>query len=82
VNEPLLARKIRDALDAGLKLRPEASARLAVARERALERLRVAGPELALAGGRGPARLGGPSQLTRILLPVAFLVAAVIGLQR
>jgi Protein of unknown function (DUF3619) len=83
VNEPLLARKIRDALDGGLKVSPEVSARLAVARERALERQQVPGRELALAGGgRGAARLGGPAQITRILLPVAFLVAAVIGLQQ
>lgn len=84
MNEPLLARKIRDALDAGLKVSPEASARLAVARERALDRHRAPAPELALAGGRrGIAGLGSPTQrLTRILLPIAFLVAAVIGLQQ
>ncbi len=84
MNEPLFARKIRDALDAGLKLRPDVSARLAVARERALERQRVPGRELALAGGgRGATRGTGAAQrFTRVLLPVAFLVAAVIGLQQ
>jgi len=84
VNEPLLARRIRDALDAGLKLPPEAAARLAAARERALERHRVPAGELALAGaGRGAARLGSPAQrLSRALLPVALLVAAAIGLQQ
>ncbi len=83
MNEPLLARKIRDVLDSGLKLPPEASARLAVARERALERHRAVAGELALAGGgRTAAALGGPQRLTRLLLPVAFLVAAAVGLQQ
>ncbi len=84
MNEPLLARKIKDALDAGLKVSAEASARLAVARERALERHRAPAPEMAFAGGgRAAARVVGPAQrLTRILLPIAFLVAAVIGLQQ
>ena len=84
MNEPLLARKIRDALDAGLKLRPEVSARLVVARERALERHRVPATEMGLAtAGHGRARLGNPAQrLTRALLPVALLVAAAIGLQQ
>jgi hypothetical protein len=83
VNEPLLARRIKDALDAGLKLPPEVLARLAVARERALERPRAASGELALAGGRAGARVSGPTQrLTRALLPVALLVAAAIGFQQ
>jgi hypothetical protein len=84
VNEPLLARKIKDALDAGLKLSPEASARLAVARERALGRHRAPALELALAGaGRGGQRLASPGQrLARIVLPAAFLVAAAVGLQQ
>jgi len=84
VNESQLARTIKDALDAGLTLAPEASARLKVARERALERHRAPAGEFALAGaGRAGARLGGPSHfLTRILLPAAFLVAAAVGLQQ
>jgi len=84
VNEPLLARKIKDALDAGLTLAPEATARLAVARERALDRHRAPAPEFALAGaGRGALRLGSPGQrLAKILLPAAFLVVAVFGLQQ
>jgi len=84
VNELLLARKIKDALDAGLKVSAEASARLVVARERALERHRAPAAEMAFAGGgRAAARVVGPAQrLTRILLPIAFLVAAVIGLQQ
>ena len=83
MNEPLLARKIRDALDAGLKVSPEASARLVVARERALERHRAPAPEMAFAGGRPATRLAGPAQrLTRLLLPIAFLVAAAFGLQQ
>ena len=84
MNESQFARTVKDALDAGLGLSPEASARLKVARERALERHRVPARELALAGaGRAGAALGGPSHfLTRILLPAAFLVAAAIGLQQ
>jgi hypothetical protein len=85
MNEPLLARKIKDALDAGLKVSPEASARLVVARERALERHRAPAPAMAFAGGGHPAptRLASPAQrLTRVLLPIAFLVAAVIGLHQ
>ena len=84
MNESQLARTIKDALDAGLTLAPEASARLKVARERALERHRVPALEGSLAGaGRAGALLGGPSHfLTRIVLPAAFLVAAAIGLQQ
>ena len=85
MNESQFARTIKDALDAGLGLSPEASARLKVARERALERHRVPAREVALAGaGRaGAVPRGGPSHfLTRILLPAAFLVAAAIGLQQ
>jgi len=84
VNESQFARTIKDALDAGLGLSAEASARLKVARERALERHRVPPREVSLAGaGRAGALLGGPSHfLTRILLPAAFLVAAAIGLQQ
>jgi hypothetical protein len=84
VNEPLLARRIRDVLDSGLKVSPEAAARLAIARERALERQRVAADELALAGrGRAGARVSSPVQrLTRLFVPVAFLVAAAVGLQQ
>jgi type IV secretory pathway TrbD component len=84
VNESQFARTIKDALDAGLGLSPEASARLKVARERALERHRAPARELALAGaGRAGAVVSGPSHfVTRILLPAAFLVAAAIGLQQ
>ena len=83
MNEPLLARKIKDALDAGLRVSPEASARLVVARERALERHRAPAPEMAFAGGRPATRLAGPAQrLTRVLLPIALLVAAALGLQQ
>jgi len=84
VNEPLLARKIKDALDAGLKVSAEASARLVVARERALERHRAPAPEMAFAGGgRTATRLAGPAQrLIRLLLPIAFLVAVALGLQQ
>ena len=84
MNESQVARTIKNALDAGLRLAPEASARLKVARERALERHRVPARELSLAGtGRAGAALGGPSHfLTRIVLPAAFLVAAAIGLQQ
>jgi hypothetical protein len=85
VNEPLLTRRIKEALDAGLTLAPEAAARLAVARERALGRHRaLPAVEFALAGaGRGPHRLASPAQrFARILLPAAFLVAAAFGLQQ
>ena len=84
MNESQLARTIKDVLDAGLGLAPEAAARLKVARERALERHRVPVPELALAGGRrAGVATGGPSHvLTRIVLPAAFLVAAAIGLHQ
>jgi len=84
MNEPLLARQIKDALDAGLKVSPEVSARLAVARERALEHHRVPAPEMLFAaGGRTATRLAGPAQrLTRVLLPIALLVAAVVGLHQ
>ena len=84
MNEPHIARRIKDALDAGLKLSPEVVARLKVARERALDRQRVAAAELVLAGaGHAGARIGSRTHaLTRILLPAAFLVAAVIGLQQ
>jgi type IV secretory pathway TrbD component len=83
VNESQFARTISNVLNAALGLSPETAARLKVARERALERHRVAAGEAVLAGtGRSVALLGGPSPLlTRILLPAAFLVAAAIGLQ-
>jgi hypothetical protein len=83
VNESQFARTISNVLNAALGLSPETAARLKVARERALERHRVAAGEAVLAGtGRSGALLGGPSPLlTRILLPAAFLVAAAIGLQ-
>jgi hypothetical protein len=85
MNESLLARKVKDVLDAGLRVPPAVSARLAVARERALERHRHAPVgELAIAGaGWGTARLGTPGQrVARILLPIAFLAAAAFGLQQ
>lgn len=83
MNESQFARTITNALNAALGVSPETAARLKVARERALERHRVVGGEVAWAGtGRSGALLGGPSHLlTRIVLPVAFLVAAAIGLQ-
>lgn len=84
MNESLFARRIKETLDAGLEVGPEVVARLKIARERALERHRVPASEWALAGaGRAGARLGAPTQLlARILLPVALLLAAAIGLQR
>jgi Protein of unknown function (DUF3619) len=84
VNELQFARTIKNALNAGLGLSPEACARLRVARERALERHRVASGQIAVARiGRTGVLTGGPSHfLTRILLPAAFLVVAAIGLQQ
>lgn len=83
MNESLVARKVKQTLDAGLELAPELSARLRVARERALERHRLPAQEVAVTGHRvAGLRLGGGSNSwARILLPVAFLVAAIIGLQ-
>lgn len=84
MNESQFARTIKDALNAGLGLSPEVSARLKVARERALERQRAPARGVALAGaGRAGSLLGSPNQfVTRILLPAAILVAAAIGLQQ
>lgn len=84
MNESQLARTIKAALDGGLGLSPETTARLKVARERALDLHRPVAGEVALAGaGRTGVLSSGPSQLlTRILLPAAFLVAAAIGLQQ
>ena len=60
MNEPQLARNIKDILDASLGLSPEVVARLKVARERALERHRAPVGELVLAGaGRSNVRMGG-----------------------
>jgi hypothetical protein len=84
VNESQIARTIREALDAGLGLSPEVSARLKVARERALERHRAPARELALApaGRSGPWTTGPSHVVTRLLLPAAVLVAAAIGLHQ
>jgi hypothetical protein len=84
VNEPLLTRRIKDALDAGLTVPAAVAARLAAARERALERSHASAREVVFAGGPpGAGRLGSPAQwLPRLLLPLAFLLAAVIGLQQ
>ncbi len=84
MNESQFARTIKDALNAGLGLSPEESARLKVARERALERQRATAQGVALAGaGRAGSLLGSPNPFaTRILLPAAILVAAALGLQQ
>jgi hypothetical protein len=84
VNELLFARRIKDTLDAGLLLPAETGARLKVARERALERQLAQGEALTIAGhGIAGLRWGGMSNpWTRIIVPLAFLVAAVIGLQQ
>src|SRR5262245_65857784 len=76
VNELHVARRVKDALDSGLKLSPEVVARLGVARERALGRHRVVAEELALAApGRLGARLGSPNRLvTRSLSPAPLPV--------
>src|SRR4249920_2325075 len=64
VNELQVARRVREALDAGLGVSPEVSARLKVARERALERHRAPTRELALAGaGRRAPSTTGPGQV-------------------
>jgi hypothetical protein len=85
VNESQVARTVKDVLNAGLGLSPEAAARLRVARERALERHRAPVAQAALAGaGRTGIPTGGnPGQfVTRVLLPAAILVAAMFGLQQ
>jgi Protein of unknown function (DUF3619) len=84
VNELLFARKLKEKLDAGLKLPPDALARLKIAREQALAHYQAPASELVLAGrGLGALRLGGtPYQWPRILLPLIVLVVAVLGLHQ
>jgi hypothetical protein len=82
MNEQQLAVRIRTALDAGLQLSPEVTARLKVARERALEwyRAPVRGYAMAMAGRGGPARHGEPEgSWAQIGLSIVFLVAALVG---
>lgn len=81
MNEQQLALRIRTALDAGLRLTPEMTARLKVAREHALARQRVAerGYAVAVAGRGGSARLAPEGSWTQIALSIAFLVAALMG---
>lgn len=88
MNESLVARKVKESLDAGLVLQPEVSARLKAARERALERHRIPAEAVTVAGhGTAGLRLGGVSTSwvgvpwARIFVSLAFLVAAVVGLQ-
>ena len=84
MNESLFARKVKETLDTGLAVTPQVAARLKMARERALDRRRAPTTEVVFAGpGRIGLRLGSSSSLwLRILLPLAILVAAVIGLQQ
>lgn len=82
MNEQQLALRIKTVLDAGLRLAPEAAARLKVAREHALARQRVAerGYALAIAGHGGSGRSGGADgSWAQIALPIAFLIAALVG---
>lgn len=82
MNEQLLALKIKTVLDTGLRVAPEARARLKVARENALARHRVAdrGYSLAIAGHGGSGRIGNPGgSWTQVALSIAFLIAALVG---
>ncbi|MCC6611204.1 MAG: DUF3619 family protein [Burkholderiales bacterium] len=84
MNEPIIGRKIKHALDERLSLPAETRARLAAARAHALERqqVRESLPALAFAGRVGM-RLSDPTQWFRhVILPVALLVAAIIGMEQ
>jgi hypothetical protein len=82
MNEQQLALRIKTALDAGLRLAPEVTARLKVAREHALARYRAPerGYAVAIAGHGGMARIGAPDgSWGQIALSIAFLIAALVG---
>jgi hypothetical protein len=82
MNEQQLALRIRTVLNAGLRLSPEVSGRLKVAREHALERYRAPemGYAVAVAGHGGLVRLGEPEgSWAQIALSIAFLIAALVG---
>jgi hypothetical protein len=84
MNEPIIGRKIKDALDQRLSLPADTLARLRSARAQALERqqIRQLLPGLAFAGRVG-LRLSGPTQwFAHVILPAALLIAAVIGVQQ
>lgn len=84
MNELLLARRIKEALDADLNFGPQVTVRLAAARDRALERYRVPEEGLAIACcTRSVPRLGKPSRAwSRLLVPLALFAAAAIALQQ
>ncbi len=84
MNESRLARRIVATLEAGPGLHPAVVVRLAATRERALERHRVRASGFALAGrARLALRLGVPWPVwSRVLVPLAILVAAGLGVQR
>lgn len=82
MNEQQLALRIKTVLDTGLRLAPEAAARLKVAREHALARHRVVerGYALAFAGHGGPGRVDdAKGSWAQIALSIAFLIAALVG---
>ncbi len=83
MNERSFAGRVKQALDAGLEVRPEVAARLKVAREQALERRRAPARQWVLAGaaGAGTPLGASPRLLVSALAAAAILVAAAIGLQ-
>jgi hypothetical protein len=84
MNEPIIGRKIKHALNERLSLPADTLARLAAARAHALERQQVheSLPALAFAGRVGM-RLSGPAQwFTHVIFPAALLIAAIIGIDQ
>jgi len=76
-------RKIKELLDSSLSVDESIAARLRAGRERALAAARpvtVASAELATAGGL-QVQSGASRLLTRVILPVAILLAAAFGWQ-
>jgi hypothetical protein len=81
MNEQQLVQRIRGTLDAGLALAPDAAARLAVARERALARHAASGPVVRVARSGATSALGGPgSAWAQAGLSAACLIVALAGL--
>jgi hypothetical protein len=81
MNEQQLVQRIRGTLDAGLALAPDAAARLAVARERALARHAASGPVVRVARSGATSALGGPGNAwAQAGLSAACLIVALVGL--
>ena len=85
MNEELFGFRIRQALDAGLEVSPRVSARLRVARERALEAREAAAAGLVPSGGSrvDAVRSADPRQSwIRAAVPVVILIAALFGIHQ